>query len=61
MTDNNPTPKLPDQPDLAAQLQTIRRLSALEHDAVMAAIEAARAEMRAEIAFLRAHLLRRSA
>jgi hypothetical protein len=61
MTENNPSPNVTDRPDLAAQLQTIRRLSALEHDAVMAAIEAARAEMRAEIAFLRAHLLRRSA
>jgi purine nucleoside phosphorylase len=61
MTETNPSPNVPVQPDLAGQLQRIRQLSALEHDAVMAAIEAARAEMRAEIAFLRAHLLRRSA
>ena len=61
MTENNPSPKVPDQPDLAGQLQLIRQLSSLEHDAVMAAIEAARAEMRAEFASLRARLLGRSA
>jgi hypothetical protein len=61
MTETNPSPKVPAQPDLAEQLQLIRQLSTLQHKALMAAIEAARAEMRAEFAFLRAHLLVKSA
>jgi hypothetical protein len=54
MTETNPPHPRP-QADPAAQLELIR-LSTLQHEALIAALEAFRAEMRAEFAMLRARI-----
>lgn len=52
---NPPNANMPNPgAELIAQMQFIRQLSALRHDALMAALDAFRAEFRAEIAMLRA-------
>ena len=53
MNETNPSDQTM-QADLARQLQTLRQLSSLQHEALMTAVDAFRAEMRAEFAMLRA-------
>jgi hypothetical protein len=59
MTETNPPHPSP-QADPAGQLELIR-LSTLQHEALMAALEAFRAEMRAEFAMLRIRIRERPA
>jgi hypothetical protein len=65
MTESNPaSPRVPGsnegQPGLARQLDLIRQLSEMQHDALMSALESFRAEMRVEFALLRARMVGKS-
>lgn len=62
MNETNPNPAtIHTGADLTEQLCQLRQANELRYQALMAALEAFRAEMRSEIAMLRARMLRRSA